>query len=201
MRWFLFVMSLALWSPVSSETVRYGPENRPGTCPGAGAITTYKVAVVMVKTSNYKNGTANAHVLDQYSPEDIGQRFFSHPRGVQSFLCQASAGRAALTGTVIGWLESWGSEVSADDMRDNKDEYIGLAAAEVNLTDFDIYVLVGRAASGAMNTGWTMQNSLVLPNGDRLNNRGFAFMVSPYTHTQSRTHIHTHTLKHTHTHR
>lgn len=102
------------------------------------------------------------------TPRELGDLFFKHSAGAAKFLNEASYGKVAVSGTVVGWYNATGTgwfeeHLSADDMFKDRDRYFLLARNAVKLEDYDIFTLVGLAPKGKMQRGFDMTSDIVDP--------------------------------------
>lgn len=129
------------------------------------APTHYRVLLVLVDTVGGLVDDPRTEVLEMYEPRELGELFFVHPHGTDAFYREASYGEVSLSGSVVGWLESFEGEVSADEMFEARDSYFELATPHIDYGDYDVVVLVGMAHTGGRQTGWRFGNTITVSEG------------------------------------
>jgi hypothetical protein len=159
------------------DVVEYAPD------PGSLAPWQYRMLFVLVNTTGEIPETSQptpGGVQEYYTPTELGDVFFQHPDGVASFMEEASYGQVALSGTVVGWFHEGDLGLSDEDLFNNRDAYFDLACWAVDCSQYDIFVLVGRAETGGRQTGWLMQNTVTTSHGV-FSQVGILFMInSPF---------------------
>jgi hypothetical protein len=124
-----------------------------------------RILLVLVDAVGGLEDDPRTEVLEMVEPGLLGELFFSHPDGTGAFYREASYGRVSLSGSVVGWLEARDGEVSASQMFEDRDRYFELATPYIDYADYDVVALVGKAHSGARQTGWRLGNTVTVSEG------------------------------------
>ncbi len=144
-----------------------------------GTVKTYKVAVLMINTltTPMVENTATKQ-LEFCSPEKLGQIFFEHEHGSASFIKEASYGKVALEGRVVGWIDAPEAGLDGNNVSSQTDRFLSLANAYLTYKDYDIFVVYARTEKGGQQTGWLYpQQSFSAPQG-KVSNIGITWMVN-----------------------
>ncbi len=144
-----------------------------------GTVKTYKVAVIMINTLTTPIAdNPQTPRLEFYSPEKLGQLFFEHQYGTNSFFKEASYGKVAFEGRVVGWLDYPQAGLNANTIMNQADFYISLANAYLKYSDYDIFVVHALTEAGGSQVGWRYpQQSFTTPQG-RIQNVGICWMLN-----------------------
>lgn len=157
----------------------YGVRVLDYTAPTPGTVKTFKVAVLMINTLTtpmVENPVSKQ--LEFCSPEKLGQIFFQHEHGAASFIKEASYGKVALEGSVVGWIDAPEAGLDGNHISSQKDRFLSLANAYLNYKNYDIFVVHARTEKGGQQTGWLYpQQSFTTPQG-KVSNIGITWMIN-----------------------
>jgi M6 family metalloprotease-like protein len=149
----------------------------PATTPGS--VKTFKVALLMINTRT--TPLADNPVTKQlefYTPEKLGQIFFEHEHGAASFIKEASYGKIALEGRVVGWLDQPTAGLNGTDISSNAGQYISLANDYLTFSDYDVFIVHSLVEGSGQQTGWLYpQQSFNTPQG-LIQNIGITWMAN-----------------------
>jgi hypothetical protein len=123
----------------------------------------HNVLLVMFNASSKSAATPDGDgYRGFYTPEQLGDVYFSDPNGVLGFLTEASFGKVSLSGRVVGWLDQPpGITPKAQDFQDNRDMYAEQATPYATLSDYDVIYIIGLTdGTDALQLGWGLQNTL-----------------------------------------
>jgi len=128
------------------------------------------------------------------TPAELGDNFFKHNTSAAKFINEASSGKVAFSGTVVGWFNDTAhGPVSATQMFHDRNRYFLLARKAVRLEDYDIFTLVGLAAKGSVQRGWDRSNAIMDPDCEGsyfgcsvIKNVGMNFMINAGMYTKTR---------------
>jgi hypothetical protein len=141
---------------VSNTRVDYVLDGAPGS-------THLRVALLLFDGSSLSAPTQNANGLqrDFYTPEELGDVFFTDPDGVQAFTHEASFGQVTLAGSVVGWVDLGAVKTPAMDFQTNREQYVAMVSSQIDLANFDVAYIVGLTDGGdSFQVGWGRQNTL-----------------------------------------
>lgn len=144
-----------------------------------GSERTYKVAILMINTLPEPiEDNEKTKRLEFYSPEKLGELFFTHNHGSNAFLREASYGRIALEGTVVGWMDAPKAGLDSSDILSDSSYYFGLANAHIRFADYDIFIVHALVEGRGQQTGWLYpQQSINTPQGT-IRNIGISWMIN-----------------------
>ncbi len=169
---FLFFSLSAAGTSPKAEVVKYPAAK-------AGTVKTYKVAILMINTlSKPLVENPKTAQLEVYSAEKLGDIFFKHEHGARAFIAEASYGKVALEGVVVGWLNDPKPGLNADEVTKNADYYISLAKDYIKFSEFDIFIVHALVEEGGAQIGWLYpQQTFNSPQG-KISNVGITWMVN-----------------------
>ncbi len=115
---------------VSDKVYDYQLEGAPGA-------QHHNVLLLMINQSSKNAATPDGDGYREfYTPEQLGDAYFSDPNGVLSFMNEASYGKVSLSGRVVGWLDQPASPApAAQDFQTNRDTYAELATPYATFSD------------------------------------------------------------------
>lgn len=122
----------------------------------------YRVGLILFNASNKKIVGEKGNVRTFYTPQQLGDAYFKHDRGVNRFIQSISYGKVGFEGTVLGWIDlpvikSVGTEISK-----NKDKYGEIIMQHLDLSKYDIFILHFLTEGHQDNRGWTLGNSFLI---------------------------------------
>jgi M6 family metalloprotease-like protein len=144
-----------------------------------GTTKTYKVAVLMINTLTKPQAENPAtKQLEFCSPEKLGQIFFEHKHGAASYMKEASYGKVALEGSVVGWLDHPVAGLDGGKISTQADIFLSLANEYLTYSDYDVFVVYAQTETGGQQTGWLYpQQTFNTPQG-KISNVGITWMVN-----------------------
>jgi M6 family metalloprotease-like protein len=144
-----------------------------------GSEKTFRVAVLMINTlTKTVADNPKTSQLESYSPEKLGHVFFEHEHGTNAYIKEASYGKVALEGRVVGWINHPKAGLKSDDVSGNSNHYLSLANDYLKYSDYDIFVVHALVESGGQQTGWLYpQQSFNTPQGS-IKNKGITWMIN-----------------------
>jgi hypothetical protein len=141
---------------VSNTRIDYMLDGAPGS-------THLRIALLLFNGSSLSQPTQNANGLqrDFYTPEELGDVFFTDPNGVQAFTHEASFGQVTLAGSVVGWVNVGATKAPAMDFQTNREQYAAMVSGQIDLANYDVAYIVGVTDGGdPFQVGWGRQNTL-----------------------------------------
>jgi len=139
----------------------------------------FRVGILMINTMTQPvEDNPKSRQLEFYTPEKIGNLFFNHTHGSQAFIQEASYGRVALRGTVVGWLNAPKKDVNADDVIKESDYYFGLAHDYMDFSKYDVFIVHALVEGGGQQSGWLYPEQSVRTPQGIINNIGIIWMIN-----------------------
>jgi hypothetical protein len=164
---------------VSDKVFDYKLDGTPGS-------QHHNVLLLMFNQSSKNAATPDGQGYREfYTPEQLGDAYFSDPNGVLAFMNEASYGKVSFSGRVVGWLDQPATPVpKAADFQTNRDMYADLGSPYATWSDYDIVYIVG-LTDGAddFQLGWALQNTLNTSQGQWAG--GVDWMINSFFFTEA----------------